>query len=140
MEQHRPEFEIIRLIEVTLSAVLRTVESFRRIRSAAEWLRLLTDMFEFFFSLLFQHRPNPMCYFGARLNCLACHSALVVPEENRLQKGKKKKKNCGGHLLTLCNKKTILKDPQNLSKAVEPLYGPAAAMRGPFMSGPPWPD
>lgn len=35
----------------------------------------------------------------------------------------------------LCNKKTILKDRQNLSKAVEPLCGPAAAMRGPFMSG-----
>lgn len=38
------------------------------------------------------------------------------------------------------NKKTILKDLQNLSKAVEPLYGPATAMRDPFMSGPPGPD
>lgn len=34
----------------------------------------------------------------------------------------------------LCNKKTILKDPHNSWKAVEPLYGPAAAMRPPFMS------
>lgn len=51
----------------------------------------------FFFS--FEHRPNPMCYFGARLNCLACHSALVVSEENRLEemkKGKGGKKNVWG--------------------------------------------
>lgn len=38
----------------------------------------------------------------------------------------------------LCNKKTILKDPHNSWKAVEPLYGPAAAMRPPFMSDGGW--
>lgn len=49
MEEHSREFEIIQLIKVTLSAVLLTVESFSRTRFAAEWLRLLTDTFWFFF-------------------------------------------------------------------------------------------
>lgn len=53
---------------------------------------------------------------------------------------KKKKKKDWGHLLMLSNKKTILNDRQNLSKAVQLLYGPATAMRDPFMSGLPWPD
>lgn len=119
MEEHSREFEIIQLIKVTLSAVSLTVESFGRTRFAAEWLRLLTDTFwVFFFLSLFEHRPNPMCYFGARLNCLACHSALVAPEENRLEKKKKKKgqKNVWGSPFNVVQQKD---HPQRSAELME---------------------
>lgn len=136
MEENSRGFEIIVLIKVTLSAVSLTVEQFSPTQIAAEWLRLLTDtIYHFFFFVLTEDQiPRVTSEYG-----LTAWPVILLQSFQR-RTAWREKNSVGGHLIVRCNKKTILKDPENLSKAAEPPYRPAAAMRGAFMPGPPWPD